>query len=118
MNRFIFSIVKHLGLILLIKLLNCFAMTTTITKTFHVDHPIEDTWKNLTNPNKVVTCVPGQRSPARWMKIIINGEVELKLGPVKAKYNGLITFLKRDAETKKMVLKGVGTDSKGKAAQK
>jgi len=42
------------------------------------------------------------------------GGVELKFGPVKAKYEGLITFLERDAAAKKMSLKGKGIDSKGK----
>jgi carbon monoxide dehydrogenase subunit G len=36
------------------------------------------------------------------------------VGPVKSKYDGLVTFLERDAAAKKMVLKGVGTDVKGK----
>ena len=89
-------------------------MTTTISKTFHVDHSIEDTWNNLTNANQVVTCVPGATLTSQVDENNFNGEVELKVGPVKAKYNGLITFLERDAAAKKMVLKGVGTDSKGK----
>lgn len=33
-------------------------MTTTITKSFHVDHPVDAVWNNLTNPTQVVTCVP------------------------------------------------------------
>ncbi|HEY8659309.1 MAG TPA: SRPBCC domain-containing protein [Hanamia sp.] len=34
-------------------------MNTTITKSFHVENSIEDVWANLTNPEKVVVCVPG-----------------------------------------------------------
>jgi carbon monoxide dehydrogenase subunit G len=40
--------------------------------------------------------------------------VELKFGPVKASYGGLITFTERDASAHKMTLKGNGTDTKGK----
>lgn len=89
-------------------------MTTTITKEFHVDHSIEDTWNNLTNPDKVVVCVPGASLTEKIDDNNFKGEVELKVGPVKAKYDGLITFLERDAGAKKMSLKGSGTDSKGK----
>ncbi len=89
-------------------------MTTTITKTFQVDFPIEAVWDNLTNPDKVVNCVPGASLTEKVDADNFKGEVELKFGPVKAKYAGLITFLERDAAARKMVMKGVGTDSKGK----
>ncbi len=89
-------------------------MTTTITKTFQVDFPIDAVWDNLTNPDKVVNCVPGASLTEKVDADNFKGEVELKFGPVKAKYAGLITFLERDIATRKMVMKGVGTDSKGK----
>lgn len=89
-------------------------MTTTITKTFQVDFPIAAVWDNLTNPDKVVNCVPGASLTEKVDEDNFKGEVELKFGPVKAKYAGLITFLERDVATRKMVMKGVGTDSKGK----
>ena len=89
-------------------------MTTSINKSFHVDHPIDDVWKNLTDPNKIVNCVPGANLTAQIDDNNYKGEVELKFGPVKAKYDGLITFLERDGAAKKMVLNGKGNDSKGK----
>ena len=95
-------------------LLNLQAMTTTINKSFHVEHSIEEVWDNLTDPNKIVTCVPGANLTGQVDDNNYKGEVELKFGPVKAKYDGLITFTERDTATKKMSLKGKGTDSKGK----
>lgn len=89
-------------------------MTTTITKSFDVDYPVETTWANLTDPEKVVKCVPGASLTEKVDEDNYKGEVELKFGPVKAKYGGLIHFVERDASTRKMVLKGTGTDSKGK----
>jgi hypothetical protein len=89
-------------------------MNTTITKTFHVDHSVEETWSMLTDPNRVVNCVPGASLTSQVDDNNYKGEVELKVGPVKTKYDGLITFTERDAATRKMSLKGVGTDSKGK----
>jgi uncharacterized protein len=89
-------------------------MTTTINKSFHVDHPIDDVWNNLTDPNKIVVCVPGAHLTEQVDENNYKGGVELKFGPVKAKYDGVITFVERDAAAKKMVLNGKGNDSKGK----
>jgi uncharacterized protein len=89
-------------------------MTTSINKVFEVPHTLDEVWSNLTSPENVVTCVPGASLTSKLDDDNYKGEVELKFGPIKAKYDGLITFLERDASTHKMSLKGVGTDSKGK----
>jgi len=89
-------------------------MQTSITKTFQVDADIASTWANLSDPEKVVICVPGASLTEKVDENNYKGEVELKFGPVKAKYAGLISFLERDASAYRMVLKGTGTDSKGK----
>jgi carbon monoxide dehydrogenase subunit G len=89
-------------------------MTTSITKSFEVGSDIESTWANLSDPEKVVVCVPGATLTEKVDENNYKGEVELKFGPVKAKYAGLINFLERDSGTHKMILKGTGTDSKGK----
>jgi carbon monoxide dehydrogenase subunit G len=89
-------------------------MTTSITKSFEVDSDIESTWATLSDPGKVVICVPGATLTEKVDENNYKGEVELKFGPVKAKYAGLINFLERDSLAHKMILKGTGTDSKGK----
>jgi carbon monoxide dehydrogenase subunit G len=89
-------------------------MITTITKSFHVEQTIDDVWANLTDPEKVVVCVPGASLTEKVDDNNYKGGVELKFGPVKASYGGLISFIERDAATHKMKLKGSGTDTKGK----
>jgi hypothetical protein len=89
-------------------------MNVNITKTFHVDHPIDAVWANITNPEKIVVCVPGASLSEMVDADNFKGDVELKFGPVKAKYGGNISFLERNAETHSMKMKGVGTDIKGK----
>jgi uncharacterized protein len=89
-------------------------MNTSITKTFIVDHKIDEVWVNLTNPEKVVVCVPGASLTEKVDEDNYKGEVELKFGPIKAAYDGLITFTERNVATHKMSLKGAGTDKKGK----
>jgi uncharacterized protein len=89
-------------------------MTTSINKVFDVEHPIDEVWNNLTDPNKIVNCVPGASLTEQVDENNFKGKVQLKFGPVKAGYEGLITFTERDASAKKMSLKGLGVDDKGK----
>jgi carbon monoxide dehydrogenase subunit G len=89
-------------------------MNATITKSFHVPQPLDTVWSNITNPEKIVVCVPGAKLTEMVDDNNFKGEVELKFGPVKASYGGNISFLERNAETKTMKMKGSGTDTKGK----
>ena len=89
-------------------------MTTSINKSFYVNHSIDEVWNNLTDPEKIVTCVPGASLTEKVDENNYKGQVQLKFGPVKAGYDGLVNFLERDAATKKMSLKGTGVDTKGK----
>jgi uncharacterized protein len=89
-------------------------MNTSINKTFHVAQPIDAVWTNLTDPEKVVVCVPGAVLTEKIDDNNYKGGVDLKFGPVKAGYGGLITFVERNIATRTMELKGAGTDNKGK----
>jgi hypothetical protein len=91
-------------------------MTTTIDKTFQVNEPIDKVWDYLSDPHKIVTCVPGASLTEQIDDNNYKGEVTLKFGPVKAKYNGQITFEELDVENRKMTLNGKGLDSKGKGS--
>lgn len=89
-------------------------MNVKIVKSFSVAHPTLTVWNNLTNPEKIVSCVPGAQLTETVDADNFKGEVELKFGPVKARYGGVISFLKRDESSLTMQMKGVGTDVKGK----
>ena len=91
-------------------------MVTTLEKTFHVEEHIDKVWDYLSDPNKIVTCVPGASLTEKVDDKNYKGEVTMKFGPIKVKYNGLMTFEEMNAETRKMVLKGKGVDDKGKGA--
>jgi len=89
-------------------------MTTNLVKSFEVEQPIDLVWATLTDPTQIVDCVPGASLTEQVDADNYKGYVGLKFGPVKAGYDGLVTFLERDAASKKMSLKGLGVDSKGK----
>ena len=80
-------------------------MNATITKSFHVPQAIDAVWANITNPEKIVVCVPGAKLTEMVDDNNFKGEVELKFGPVKASYGGVISFLERNADSKTMKMK-------------
>ena len=91
-------------------------MTTTISKKFEVNEPIDKVWDYFTDPEKIVVCVPGASLTEKIDDRNYKGGVTLKFGPVKASYAGEITFEEVDEANRKMTLKGKGLDSKGKGS--
>lgn len=91
-------------------------MEATITKEFELEEPVDKVWAALSNPMEIAGCVPGASITEKVDDQNYNGEVTLKFGPIKAKYNGVITISDLDNEQHKMTLKGKGLDSKGKGS--
>lgn len=91
-------------------------MKATIERTFQVDQSIDKVWAFLSNPNQVVTCVPGASITEAIDERNYKGEVSMKFGPVAAKYNGEIAIEQLDADNHAMTLKGRGLDAKGKGS--
>lgn len=91
-------------------------MKANIEKTFQVNEPIGKVWEYLSDPSKIVTCVPGASLTDQIDQDNFKGEVTLKFGPVKASYSGQITFQERNADSYHMQLLGKGLDSKGKGS--
>lgn len=91
-------------------------MKATIKKGFHAEQELKQVWEFLSDTEKIASCVPGATITEKVDDKNYKGEVVMKFGPVKAKYNGDISIEELDHELKKMVLKGVGKDSKGKGS--
>ena len=91
-------------------------MTTTITRSFEAEEPIHHVWKSITNPEKLVNCLPGASLTETIDEDNYKGAVSIKFGPIKAAYDGLITFEERNADTKKLKMVGKGVDVKGKGS--
>lgn len=89
-------------------------MTTTVEKSFETEEGIDQVWAMLNNPDVLVSCLPGAALTETIDESNYKGTVKMKFGPVKAAYNGLITFedINHDAKTMRMI--GKGTDVKGK----
>ena len=91
-------------------------MTTTINKKFDLEEPIEKVWIYLADPTKIVTCVPGASLTEKIDDRNFKGQVAMKLGPVKVKFNGAVEIEELDKENWQMKLKGKGLDAKGKGS--
>jgi carbon monoxide dehydrogenase subunit G len=89
-------------------------MEATITKKFSLEAPIESVWKSLSNPKEISGCVPGATITDQIDDNNYKGEVTLKFGPIKTKYDGEITIEEMDNDAHTMLLRGKGLDSKGK----
>lgn len=91
-------------------------MNTKIEKQFDLEQPIEKVWANLSDPNEIVTCVPGAGITEKIDENNYKGEVVTKFGPMKVRYDGDIEIVEMDKENYQMTLKGRGLDSKGKGS--
>lgn len=91
-------------------------MKATIEKKFMVHQTIEKTWELLTDPAKIVSCVPGAQLTETIDQNNYKGIVAMKFGPVAVKYNGQVTFEKRDDANHELTLNGKGMDDKGKGS--
>lgn len=81
-----------------------------------MNQPIEKVWEFLSNPEKVVTCVPGAKLTEKVDDTHYKGTVSLKFGPVAASYNGQISIDELDDEQHIMKISGKGMDTKGKGS--
>ncbi len=91
-------------------------MKTTIEKEFQLEEPIAKVWEYLSDPTKIVNCVPGASLTEKIDDRNYKGQVATSFGPVKAHYNGEINIAELDVVNHKMLLVGKGVDSKGKGS--
>lgn len=91
-------------------------MKTTIEKEFQLQEPIGKVWDNVSDPTKVVECVPGAAITKKIDDRNYQGTVTTTFGPVKASYNGEISITELDQVNHKMTLNGKGVDAKGKGS--
>jgi uncharacterized protein len=80
---------------------------------FTVNRPIVETWKVLTDVERIAPCMPG----AALEEIegnVFRGVVKVKLGAISTAFKGQANFIERDDRAHRAVLKGEGRDTTGK----
>jgi uncharacterized protein len=83
-----------------------------LTNDFRVGVPVERAWEVLTDVELIAPCMPG----AQLQEIEgdeFRGVVKVKVGPITAQYKGKATFVERDDDGHKAVLRAEGRDTRG-----
>lgn len=92
-------------------------MPLEISKSFVVRAPRAAAWDFLTDPARVVRCLPGAALTNQIDERTYAGTVTVKVGPVTASYKGTLRFdrLDKDAGTAEVVAAGQDVRGKGGA---
>lgn len=88
-------------------------MAIHIEKEFDVPQPVEEVWNFLTDPAKIVACLPGATLLDAIDERTFRGQIGMKLGPIGTMFNGVIRFDELDPEDHHVVMVGEGKDDKG-----
>ncbi|HYM00353.1 MAG TPA: SRPBCC family protein [Blastocatellia bacterium] len=91
-------------------------MQVKVEKSFKVKHDIEDVWALLSDPAKVVTCVPGAKLTEKVDETHYKGTISVKVGPTLSDFKGEAVIEEMDAQAHRMALTGKGQDVKGKGS--
>jgi carbon monoxide dehydrogenase subunit G len=87
-----------------------------LENSFEVDAPVDRVWSYLLDVEKVTPCMPGASITERVDDDNFKGKVTVKLGPVSLTYAGKVAFVERDEAARRVVMKGQGTEQRGKGA--
>ena len=77
-----------------------------------VNAPIQEVWEAFNTPERIAPCLPG----AELQEVDgnnFNGLVKIKVGPITAQYKGTASYLEKDEDAQKIVIKGDGRDTRG-----
>lgn len=91
-------------------------MAVTIEKKFEVPEPIDKVWAFLSDPRKVVTCVPGAQITEQVDEKTYKGAISVKVGPSVSDYKGQVQIVRIDPAAYEIEILGKGQDTRGKGS--
>lgn len=89
-------------------------MALQIEKSFVIRAPLAAAWKFLTDPHRVVRCLPGAALTEQVDERTWAGTITVKVGPVAASYKGKVRFERLDAAAHEVEIVASGQDVRGK----
>lgn len=84
-----------------------------LNHSFTVNQPIAETWRILTDLERIAPCLPGAQLEEVHGEVY-KGGVKIKVGPITAQFKGEAQFEERNDADFKAVLKASGRDTGGK----
>lgn len=91
-------------------------MAVRVEKKFEVADSVEKVWAFLSDPRKVVTCVPGAQITEQVDEHTYKGAISVKVGPSVSDYKGQVQILRIDPATHEIEMMGKGQDTRGKGS--
>jgi carbon monoxide dehydrogenase subunit G len=91
-------------------------MGVKIEKTFQVKEPVDKVWAFLSDPRKVVTCVPGAQITEQVNDRNYKGAISVKVGPSVTDYKGEVEIVRLDPAAHEIEILGKGQDVRGKGS--
>jgi|SRR5215472_1475251 len=91
-------------------------MAVRVEKTFQVQEPVEQVWAFLSDPQKVVTCVPGAHITEQVDDRNYKGAIRVKVGPSVTDFKGAVEIVRIDPDAHEIEILGKGQDLRGKSS--
>jgi carbon monoxide dehydrogenase subunit G len=93
-------------------------MAFKIEQKFEVQAPVERVWKYLTDPKRVVECLPGAELLEQKDDQTFLGAIKVKVGPLSMSYKGQAKFTEINEETHQVRMVGDAREVTGSGSTK
>jgi len=93
-------------------------MAFKIEERFEVQAPVERVWKYLTDPKRVVECLPGAELLEQKDDQTFLGAIKVKVGPLSMSYKGQAKFTEINEQTHQVRMVGDAREVTGSGSTK
>jgi uncharacterized protein len=93
-------------------------MAFKIEERFEVQAPVERVWKYLTDPKRVVECLPGAELLEQQDEHTFLGAIKVKVGPLSMSYKGQAKFTEINEQTHQVRMVGDAREVTGSGSTK
>jgi len=85
-----------------------------ITNDFEVAQPVDKVWAFFQNIPQVAACLPGAELTEDLGDDKYQGQVAVRMGPVRLNFGGTAQITERDEAAKRLVVHATGAEAKGR----
>ena len=85
-----------------------------ITSDFEVAEPVDKVWRFFDNIPQVASCLPGAELTKDLGDNKYEGQVAIRMGPVRLQFTGTADITERDESAKRIVVHATGADERGR----
>ena len=85
-----------------------------ITNDFEVAQPVDKVWQFFDNIPQVASCLPGAELTKDLGDDKYEGQVAIRMGPVRLQFTGTADITERDEAAKRITVHAAGADVKGR----